>query len=73
MSDNKDEIKKENQNKVEENNKDEDRSTEAKENLKDNIEVKLNDLNDKYLRLLAENQNLRKNHKQENAKSGTLK
>ena len=65
MSDNKDEIKKENQNKVEQNSKDEDRSTEAKENLEDNIEVKLNDLNDKYLRLLAENQNLRKNHEQE--------
>jgi len=65
MSDNKDEIKKENQNKVEENSKDEDRSTEAKENLEDNIEDKLNDLNDKYLRLLAENQNLRKNHEQE--------
>jgi len=64
-SDNKDEIKKENQNKVEENSKDEDRSTEAKENLEDNIEDKLNDLNDKYLRLLAENQNLRKNHEQE--------
>jgi molecular chaperone GrpE len=65
MSDNKDEIKKENQNKVEENSKDEDHSTEAKENLEDNIEDKLNDLNDKYLRLLAENQNLRKNHEQE--------
>jgi molecular chaperone GrpE len=65
MSDNKDEIKKENQNKVEENSKDEDYSTEAKENLGDNIEDKLNDLNDKYLRLLAENQNLRKNHEQE--------
>ena len=65
MSDNKDEIKKENQNKVEENSKDEDHSTEARENLEDNIEVKLNDLNDKYLRLLAENQNLRKNHEQE--------
>jgi len=65
MSDNKDEIKKENQSKVEENSKDEDHSTEAKENLEDNIEVKLNDLNDKYLRLLAENQNLRKNHEQE--------
>jgi molecular chaperone GrpE len=65
MSDNKDEIKKENQNKVEENSKDEDHSTEAKENLGDNIEDKLNDLNDKYLRLLAENQNLRKNHEQE--------
>ena len=61
MSDNKDEIKKENQNKVEENNEDQDHSTEAKENLED----KLNDLNDKYLRLLAENQNLRKNHEQE--------
>ena len=65
MSDNKDEIKKENQNKVEENSKDEDHSTETKENLEDNIEDKLNDLNDKYLRLLAENQNLRKNHEQE--------
>jgi len=65
MSDNKDEIKKENQSKVEENSKDEDHSTEAKENLGDNIEDKLNDLNDKYLRLLAENQNLRKNHEQE--------
>ena len=65
MSDNKDEIKKENQNKVEENSKDEDHSTEAKENVEDNIEDKLNDLNDKYLRLLAENQNLRKNHEQE--------
>lgn len=65
MSDNKDEIKKENQNKVEDNSKDEDHSTEAKENLEDNIEDKLNDLNDKYLRLLAENQNLRKNHEQE--------
>ena len=65
MSNKKDEIKKENQNKVEENSKDEDHSTEAKENLEDNIEDKLNDLNDKYLRLLAENQNLRKNHEQE--------
>ena len=65
MSDNKDEIKKENQNKVEENSKDEDHLTEAKESLEDNIEDKLNDLNDKYLRLLAENQNLRKNHEQE--------
>ena len=65
MSDNKDEIKKENQNKVEENSKDEDHSTETKKNLEDNIEDKLNDLNDKYLRLLAENQNLRKNHEQE--------
>ena len=65
MSDNKDEIKKENQNKVEENSKDKDHSTDAKENLEDNIEDKLNDLNDKYLRLLAENQNLRKNHEQE--------
>ena len=65
MSDNKDEIKKENQNKVEENSKEEDHSTETKENLEDNIEDKLNDLNDKYLRLLAENQNLRKNHEQE--------
>ena len=65
MSDNKDDIKKENQNKVEENSKDEDHSTEAKENLENNIEDKLNDLNDKYLRLLAENQNLRKNHEQE--------
>ena len=65
MSDNKDEIKKENQNKVEENSKDEDHLTEAKENLEDNIEDKLNDLNDKYLRLLAENQNIRKNHEQE--------
>ena len=65
MSDNKDEIKKENQNKVEENSNDEDHSTETKENLEDNIEDKLNDLNDKYLRLLAENQNLRKNHEQE--------
>ena len=33
--------------------------------LKKQIEDKLNDLNDKYLRLLAENQNLRKNHEQE--------
>ena len=69
MSDNKDEIKKENQNKVEENNKDADRSTETEENntenLQDNIEDKFNELNDKYLRLLAENQNLRKNHEQE--------
>ena len=65
MSDNKDEIKKENQNKVEENSKDENHLTKAKENLEDNIEDKLNDLNDKYLRLLAENQNLRKNHEQE--------
>ena len=65
MSDNKDEIKKENQNKVEENSKDEDHLTKANENLEDNIEDKLNDLNDKYLRLLAENQNIRKNHEQE--------
>ena len=65
MSDNKDEIKKENQNKVEENSKDKHHSTDAKENLEDNIKDKLNDLNDKYLRLLAENQNLRKNHEQE--------
>ena len=65
MSDNKDEIKKENQNKVEENSKDENHLTKANENLEDNIEDKLNDLNDKYLRLLAENQNLRKNHEQE--------
>ena len=69
MSDKKDEIKKENQNKVEENNKDADHSTETEENntenLQDNIEDKFNELNDKYLRLLAENQNLRKNHEQE--------
>ena len=69
MSDKKDEIKKENQNKVEENNKDADRSAETEENntknLQDNIEDKFNELNDKYLRLLAENQNLRKNHEQE--------
>lgn len=65
MSENKDEIKKENQNKVEENSKDEDHLTKANENLEDNIEDKLNDLNDKYLRLLAENQNIRKNHEQE--------
>ena len=69
MSDNKDEIKKENQNKVEENNKDADHSIETEgnntENLQDNIEDKFNELNDKYLRLLAENQNLRKNHEQE--------
>ena len=69
MSNKKDEIKKENQNKVEENNKDADRSAETEENntknLQDNIEDKFNELNDKYLRLLAENQNLRKNHEQE--------
>ena len=65
MSENKDEIKKENQNKVEENSKDAEHLTKANENLEDNIEDKLNDLNDKYLRLLAENQNLRKNHEQE--------
>ena len=69
MSDKKDEIKKENQNKVEENNKDADHSTETEENntenLQDNIEDKFNELNNKYLRLLAENQNLRKNHEQE--------
>ena len=69
MSNKKDEIKKENQNKVEENNKDADHSTETEENntenLQDNIEDKFNELNDKYLRLLAENQNLRKNHEQE--------
>ena len=69
MSEKKDKIKKENQNKVEENIKDTDRSTETEENntenLQDNIEDKFKELNDKYLRLLAENQNLRKNHEQE--------
>ena len=69
MSDKKDEIKKDNQNKVKENNKEADPSTETEENntenLQDNIEDKFNELNDKYLRLLAENQNLRKNHEQE--------
>ena len=49
--------------------KTQDHSTETEENntenLQDNIEVKFNELNDKYLRLLAENQNLRKNHEQE--------
>jgi molecular chaperone GrpE len=69
MSDNKDEIKKENQNKVEENTQDTDLEKETgnsnEDNLKDNIENKLSELNDKYLRLLAENQNLRKNHEQE--------
>ena len=37
------------------------------ENDKDNVslDAKLKELNDKYLRLLAENQNLRKNHDQE--------
>ena len=34
-----------------------------KEETKDNnLETKFNEINDKYLRLLAENQNLRKNH-----------
>ena len=69
MSDNKDEIKKENQNKVEENTQDTDLEKETgnsnEDNLKDNIENKLSELNDKYLRLLAENQNIRKNHEQE--------
>ena len=37
-----------------------------KEETKDNnLETKFNEINDKYLRLLAENQNLRKNHEQE--------
>ena len=69
MSDKKDEIKKENQNKVEENAQDTDLEKDTENsnenNLKDNIENKLSELNDKYLRLLAENQNLRKNHEQE--------
>ena len=69
MSDNKDDIKKENQNKVEENTQDTDLEKETgnsnEDNLKDNIENKLSELNDKYLRLLAENQNIRKNHEQE--------
>jgi molecular chaperone GrpE len=69
MSDNKDEIKKEYRNKVEENTQDTDLEKETgnsnEDNLKDNIENKLSELNDKYLRLLAENQNLRKNHEQE--------
>ena len=65
MSDNKDEIKKENQNKVEENTQDTGLEKETENSNENNIENKLSELNDKYLRLLAENQNLRKNHEQE--------
>jgi molecular chaperone GrpE len=65
MSDNKDEIKKENQNKVEENTQDTDLEKETENSNENNIENKLSELNDKYLRLLAENQNIRKNHEQE--------
>lgn len=65
MSDNKDEIKKEYQNKVEENTQDTDLEKETENSNENNIENKLSELNDKYLRLLAENQNIRKNHEQE--------
>ena len=65
MSDNKDEIKKENQNKVDENTQDTDLEKETENSNENNIENKLSELNDKYLRLLAENQNIRKNHEQE--------
>ena len=65
MSDNKDEIKKENQNKVDENTQDTDLEKETENSNENNIENKLSELNDKYLRLLAENQNIRRNHEQE--------
>ena len=65
MSDNKDEIKRENQNKVDENTQDTDLEKETENSNENNIENKLSELNDKYLRLLAENQNIRKNHEQE--------
>ena len=35
------------------------------ENSSENFELKFNELNDKYLRLLAENQNIRRNHDKE--------
>ena len=67
-TDNKDEIKQEDQNigkdNSEEANLENDAETSNKEEAP-NYETLFNELNDKYLRLLAENQNIRKNHQQE--------
>ncbi len=62
MTDNKEEYKKEDasQETGGASNKDNKNQNEEKD-----LENQLNELNDKYLRLLAENQNLRKNHDQE--------
>ena len=38
----------------------------SKKEGENNLEDKVRELNEKYLRLLAENENLRKNHQQEN-------
>ena len=69
MSENKEEFKGEDLSKSE-NTTQKSEQTKGKEtakNDKDNVslDAKLKELNDKYLRLLAENQNLRKNHDQE--------
>jgi len=68
-TDNKDEIKQEDQNigkdNSEEANLENDAETSNKKEGTPNYETLFNELNDKYLRLLAENQNIRKNHQQE--------
>ena len=69
MSENKEEFKGEDSGESESSTQKSEQSKEKKstENDKDNVslDAKLKELNDKYLRLLAENQNLRKNHDQE--------
>ena len=69
MSENKEEFKGEDLSKSESTTQKADQTKEKKsiEIDKDNVslDAKLKELNDKYLRLLAENQNLRKNHDQE--------
>ena len=66
MSENKSEFKGEDFSKSEDltNEKNEKKTTQSEQNSKD-LNIQLKELNDKYLRLLAENQNLRKNHDQE--------
>ena len=69
MSENKEEFKGEDSSKSESTtqNTEQTKEKESTEIDKDNVspDAKLKELNDKYLRLLAENQNLRKNHDQE--------
>ena len=69
MSENKEEFKGEDLGKSESTTQKSEQSKEKEstEIDKDNVslDTKLKELNDKYLRLLAENQNLRKNHDQE--------
>ena len=69
MSENKEEFKSEDLNESESITQNSEQTKEKEsadiDQNKESLDAKLKELNDKYLRLLAENQNLRKNHDQE--------